>query len=136
MEAAEAHLSLHLSKCQIVGNLMLRLKFNGIHSLDIVHLNTRSIRNKLDYLPNLVESFQTTYVTETHLDADISSSNLILEGFNEPLRKNRSRNGEEIFVREYMSNLLKYNRRHVLESTNIETILVEIELNFTIVLPV
>ena len=24
-EAAEAHLSLHLSKCQIVGNLMLRL---------------------------------------------------------------------------------------------------------------
>ena len=67
--------------------------------------------------------------TETHLDADISSSNLILEGFDEPLRKNRTRNGEGIFVRVYMSNLLKYNRRHV-------TILVEIKLNFTIVLPV
>ena len=26
-EAAEAHPSVHLSKCQIVGNLLLRLKF-------------------------------------------------------------------------------------------------------------
>ena len=27
-----------------------------IYSLDIIHLNTRSIRNKIDYLSNLVES--------------------------------------------------------------------------------
>ena len=27
-KAAQAHLSLHLSKCHIVGNLMARLKFN------------------------------------------------------------------------------------------------------------
>ena len=83
---------------------------DGIHSLDIVHLNTRSIRNKLD----LVESFQIAYFTETHLDAGVSSSNLILEGFDEPLRKDRTRNGGGILV--YLSNLLKYNRRHDLES--------------------
>ena len=91
-----------------------------IHSLDIVHLNTRSIRNKLKFLPNLVESFQIACFTETHLDADVSSSNLILEVFDEPLRKDRTRNRGGILV--YLSNLLKYNRRHDLESPNIETI--------------
>ena len=59
---------------------------DGIHSLDIVHLNTRSIRNKLEFLPILVKSFQIACFTETNLDADLSSTNLILEGFDEPLR--------------------------------------------------
>ena len=98
----------------------------GIHSLNIVHLNARSIRNKLEFLPNLVESFQIACFTETHLDADVSSSNLILEGFDEPLRKDRIRNGGGILV--YLSNLLKYNRRRDLEPPTIETIWVEIKL--------
>ena len=51
------------------------LDSDGIHSHDIVHLNTRNIRNKLEFLPNLVESFQIARFTETHLDADVSSSN-------------------------------------------------------------
>ena len=87
---------------------------DGIHSLDIVHLNTRSIRNKLEFLPNLVESFQIACFTETLLDADISSSKLILEGFDEALRKDRTRNGGGILA--YLSNLLKYNIRYDLES--------------------
>ena len=48
--------------------------------------------------------------TETHLDADVSSSHLIVEGFDEPLRKDRTRNRGGILV--YLSNLLKYNKRH------------------------
>ena len=48
---------------------------DGIQSLDVVHLNTSSIRNKLEFLPNLVELFQIACFTETHLDADVSSSN-------------------------------------------------------------
>ena len=99
---------------------------DGIHSLDIVHLNARSIRNKLELLPNLVESFQIACFTKTHLDADVSSFSLILEGFDEPLRMDRTRNGGGILV--YLSNLLKYNRRRDLESPNIETIWVEIKL--------
>ena len=75
---------------------------DGIYSLDIVHLNTKIIRNKLEFLINLVESFQIACYTETHLDADVSFSNLILEGFNEPLRKDRARNGGGILV--YLSN--------------------------------
>ena len=99
---------------------------DGIDSLDIVHLNTRSIRNKLEFLPNLEESFQIACFTETHLNADVSSSNLILEGFDESLRKNRTRNGGGILI--YLSNLLKYNRIRDLESPHIETIWVEIKL--------
>ena len=48
---------------------------DGIHSLDMVHLNTRSIRNKYEYIPNLVESFKIACFTEAHLDADVSSNN-------------------------------------------------------------
>ena len=101
---------------------------DGIHSLDIVHLNTRSIRNEFEFLPNLVESIQIACFTETHLDANVSSSSLILEGFDEPLRKDRTRNGGGILV--YLSNFLKYNRQHDLESPNIETIRVEIKLKY------
>ena len=74
-----------------------------IHSLDIIHLNTRSIRNKIDYLSNLVESFQVACFSGTHLDADIDSNNLELDGFDDPLQKDRTRNGGGIMV--YMSSL-------------------------------
>lgn len=66
---------------------------NEIHALDIVHLNTRSIRNKLDYLSNVVDSFQIVCFSETHLDVEINSNILNLEGFDEPIRKDRTRNG-------------------------------------------
>ena len=99
---------------------------NEIHSLDIIHLNTSSIRNKLGYLSNVVDSFQIACFSETHLDADIDSSNLNIEGFDKPLRKDRTRNGGGIMV--YMSILLKYNTRHALESPQIETIWAEIKL--------
>ena len=61
-------------------------------------------------------------LTETHLDDDVSSSSLIVEGFDEPIRKDRTRNRGGILV--YLSNLLKFKRRHDIESSNIETILV------------
>ena len=99
---------------------------NKIHSLYIIHLNTRSIRNKLDYLSNIVDSFQIACFSETHLGADIDSSNLNIE--DKPLRKNRTRNGGGIIV--YMSSLLKYNRRQNLGSAQIKTIWVEIKLKY------
>lgn len=97
-----------------------------IYSLDIIHLNTRSIRNKVDYLSNLVESFQIACFSETHLDAETESSSLILDGFDEPLRKDRNRNGGGIMV--YISSQIKYIRRHDLEDARIETIWVELKL--------
>ena len=70
---------------------------NKIHSLDIIHLNTRSIRNKLDYLSNVVDSFQIACFSETHLDTDIDSSNLNIEGFDKPLRRTEPVMVEELW---------------------------------------
>ena len=64
-----------------------------IHSLDIIHLNTRSIRNKIDYLSNSVESFEIACFSETHLDTNIDSNSWKPDGLDEPLQKDRTRNG-------------------------------------------
>ena len=97
----------------------------GNYSLDIIHLNTRSIRNKIDYLSNLVESCQIACFSETHFDTDIDSNDLKFDGFDEPIRKDRNRNGGGIMV--FMSSQLKYCRRHDLENPQIETIWLEIQ---------
>ena len=97
----------------------------GNYSLDIIHLNTRSIRNKIDYLSNLVESCQIACFSETHLDTDIDSNDLKFDGFDDPIRNVRNRNGGGIRV--FMPSQLKYCRRHDLENPQIETIWLEIQ---------
>ena len=97
-----------------------------VYSLDIIHLNTRIIRNKIDYLSNLVESCQIACFSETHLDTDIDSNDLKFDGFDKPIRKDRNRNGGGIMV--FMSSQLKYCRRNDLENPRIETIWLEIQL--------
>lgn len=54
----------------------------SINSLDIFHLNTRSVRNKLDYIQDVVESFHIICFSETHLDDSVPTSSLLMEGFN------------------------------------------------------
>lgn len=99
---------------------------NDIHSIDIMHLNTRSIRHKMDYLSNMAEAFHIVCCSETHLAADVDTNDLIIEGFDDPIRKDRTRNGGGIIV--YMSSHLKYKRRNELESPLIENIWVQIKL--------
>ena len=107
---------------------------NEIHSLDIIHLNTRSIRNKIDSLSNLVDSFHIACFSETHLDTEIASNSLIFDGFDVPLRKDRTRNGGGIML--YISSMLKYCRRRDLENPLIEKLWVEVKFRdkFIIVL--
>ena len=97
---------------------------NDKHSLDIIHLNTRSIKSKMENLSPVVDSFHVVCFSETHLDADTASNTLLLDGFDEPLRKDRTQHGGGLMV--YISNMLKYRRRHDLESPIIETLWVEI----------
>ena len=98
---------------------------NEIHSLDIIHLNTRSIRKKIDSLSNLVDSFHIACFSETHLDTEIASNSLIYDGFDEPLRKDRTRNGGGSML--YISSMLKYCRRRDLENPLTETLWVEVK---------
>ena len=98
---------------------------NEIHSLDIIHLNTRSIRNKIDSLSNLVDSFHIACFSKTHLDTEIASNSLIFDGFDVPLRKDRTLNGGGIML--YISSMLKYCRRRDLENPLIEKLRVEVK---------
>ena len=50
--------------------------FTDINSLDIFHLNTRSIRNKIDYIQGLTESYYILCFSETHLDDNIDTFSL------------------------------------------------------------
>ena len=47
----------------------------SVNSLDVLHLNTRSIRNKMDYIENIAESFHILCFSETHLDASVTTNN-------------------------------------------------------------
>ena len=60
---------------------------NSAHTIDIQHLNTRSIRNKLNFISNLSDSYQVVCFSETLLDDTIDSNSLHLDGFDIPLRK-------------------------------------------------
>ena len=91
-----------------------------VRALDIFHLNTRSIRNKTEYINYIVDDYHILCFSETHLDDSVDSASLQFQGFDSPLRKDRSRNGGGVMI--YMSNLLKYTRRHDLESQRLETI--------------
>ena len=102
-----------------------------VRALDIFHLNTRSIRNKTEYINNIVDDYHILCFSETHLDDSVDSASIQFQGFDSPLRKDRSRNGGGVMM--YMSNLLKYTRRHDLESQRLETIWVEVNLkSFTV----
>ena len=52
------------------------------NSLDNIHINIRSIKNKIDSLLYLVQNFNILCSTETHLDTNISNDSLFLEGYN------------------------------------------------------
>ena len=101
-------------------------------SLDILHLKTRSIRYKLEYLSHLSESYHILCFSETHLDANVDTSSLAIEGFDTPIRKDRTHNGGGIMV--YVSELLKYKRREDLENNRFETIWIEVNLKSKILL--
>ena len=105
---------------------------NTIHTLDILHLNTRSNRNKMNSISDLSESYQILCFSETQLDDTIDSSLLLIEGFDNPLRKDRTRNGGGVMV--YISSILNYKIRPDLENQRLETIWFEIKLKSQIIL--
>ena len=56
--------------------------------LSILHLNIRSIRNKIDYIKDNLLDFHILCFNETHLDQQIMNDSLFLsDSFDEPYRK-------------------------------------------------
>lgn len=106
---------------------------DNAYTLDILHLNVRSIRNKIENLLYLVSDFDILCFTESHLDANVLDKDITIEGFNTIFRKDRNSFGGGVVI--YVSDLLKAVRRFDLEPHNTECIWIEIHnLTFNIFL--
>ena len=97
--------------------------------LDILFLNIRGLRNKIEYVKDYLLDFDILSFTETKLDANVNSSSLLINGFHDPIRKDRSdsRQGGGVII--YVSQSLIFKRREDLEQNMIESIWLEINCN-------
>ena len=95
--------------------------------LTILHLNTRSIRNKLNSILDFADGMNILCFTETHLDDNINTSDLILENYDMPYRLDRTSHGGGILV--YVMKGIVSHRRTDLENIDDEVIWFEIVLN-------
>ena len=87
---------------------------NSPSDLSLLHLNTRSIRNKLKYIRENFLDYNILCFSETHLDDQISTDVLILfDLFDSPYRKDRSNRGGGLLV--YINSELIHTRKRDLE---------------------
>ena len=92
--------------------------------LDIIHLNIRSIRNKIEDLYKIVNEFDIVCFSETHLDNNVTNEQINKEGFSQIIRKDRNWYGGGIAIN--LSNSIQARRRIDLEPVNVECIWLEI----------
>lgn len=97
------------------------------HSLSILHLNIRSIRNKIAYVQDHLSDFNILSFSETHLDVNISSELLTVSNyFSDPYRKDRNMHGGGLLL--YINSSLRHRRRPDLEIFCEESIWAEIDV--------
>ena len=94
------------------------------NSTSIVHLNVQSINNKLDIIQAEFGGFDIITLNETWLDKNTLSPDIMLQGFQEPFRRDREENrfGGVIV---YIKNHIPCKRRQDLEIGPIECIWLE-----------
>lgn len=92
------------------------------HSLSLVHLNVHSITSdeKLSQISIELGNFDVIGLTETLLDDSISDSQIAIDGFLPPFRKDRNRHGGGVAV--YVSDRLVAQRCPDFEDKEIELI--------------
>ena len=111
--------SLSNSSCSMTDNLNLS------HHLSFVHYNVQSISSKLDIIYSELLDFDILAFSETWLNPDIPTDDLLLDSFNKPERKDRpadSHGGVMVYVKEG----LHYKRTQDLEPNRTECILIEL----------
>ena len=103
------------------------MKENSPNKLIVVHLNINSIRNKLEFLEDVINrNLDIILLLETKLDDSYHSAQFILKGYGVPYRFDRnSRGGGLLFYicEDIFSKFLKLR-----SDSNIESIRVEINL--------
>ena len=98
-----------------------------VSDISVFNWNVRSIRNKLDYLKDIADEYNVICLTETHLDENIETEEILIDHFLRPFRKDRNFAGGGILI--YCSDQLFCKRRYDIESPTEETIWIEITLN-------
>ena len=97
------------------------------HSLSILHLNIRSIRNKIRYIQDQLSDFDVICFSETHLDQNLSSELLRISNiFSDPYRKGRNMYGGGLLL--YINSNLINRRKPDLEIFCEESIWAEIKV--------
>ena len=93
--------------------------------LSFVHLNVRSIRNKLDIISSELSNYDILCFTETHLNPHINNSEITIESHPNIIRNDRTTNyGGGICI--FTKNNVHVSRRTDLETEDIELIILEI----------
>lgn len=106
---------------------------DNAYTLDILHLNVRSIRNKIENLLYLVSDIDILCFTESHLDTNVLDKDITIAGFNTIVRKDRNSFGGGVVI--YVSDCLKAVRRLDFEPHKTECVRIEIHnLTFNIFL--
>ena len=95
-------------------------------SIKLAHTNINSIRNKLDDIAAELSDYDVICVSETKLNNSILSTNLMLNSYNMPIRKDReTNNGGGLII--YVKNNICFKRRQDLENNSIENIWIEVQ---------
>ena len=93
--------------------------------ITIAHVNINSIRSKVDSISAELANYDIICVSETKLNEAFKTSDLEIDGYKVPIRKDRQvNNGGGLLI--YVKNNISFKRRADLESDNIENIWLEI----------
>ena len=75
------------------------IRKNNSKKIFIGHLNINSIRNKFDFLADIVkDNIDILMISESKLDDSFPDSQFLIEGFGKPFRLDRNRNGGGIML--------------------------------------
>ena len=94
-------------------------------SISVLHLNIRSLRNKIEFIKDHFIEYDILCFTETHLSDTVTDDLLFIEGFSIFYRKDRTNHASGIMI--YISNNVISRRLEELETPNLDTIWVEIK---------
>ena len=86
---------------------------NTCHSISILYLNIRSIRQNLEFIKEKLLDYDILCFTESHLNEDVLTESLLLDNFLTPFRKDRTNRGGGILV--YINNKIICERSIDLE---------------------
>ena len=97
------------------------------HDLSICHLNVQSLRNKLELVAVELSQFDILTVSETWLDQSISTPDIKLPNYQDPIRLDRNRQGGGVAM--YFKQSIPFLQRNDLIVNDVEAVWAEIHLN-------